>query len=290
MSDVLSGAVPATRPQFGLSLFAGIACLMDIVLLQGWIQGRLAMVEVIALHTGLVLGLGALAMLVRRQFSQPILVRVILLILFGPLGGPALMIAAPAALASRRDEVRAQSASAARTEAAPSADDIFDRIEQGRRHPLNGSPPRSLLKTLAAGSLHQQQEALAAISRAYHPDMRPALAAALASPTPALRVQAAAVYAKLRGTYEARAKELLALGKTGDLPADPALAAECLTVAASGFVDPETAGLLKDLSAQLADSSRSPDPSAARMPEAPVAWSGLKPLPRLKRHACGGLG
>lgn len=80
------------------------------------------------------------------------------------------------------------------------------------------------------------------------------------------------------------------MGKTGDLPADAALAAECLTVAGSGFVDPETAGLLKDLSARLADSSRSPDPSAARKPDVSVACSGLQPLPRLKRHACGGLG
>lgn len=290
MPDALSVPVPAARQQFGLGLFAGVACLMDIVLLQGWLQGRHAMLEVIALHTGLAIGLGALAMLARRRFSQPILVRVILLILFGPLGGPALMIAAPAAPASRRKEAGPAPATASRTAGPVSADDIYDRIVQGRRHPLPRSPLCSLLQTFAAGSFPQQQEAIAAMSRAYHPDMRPALSAALASPTPAIRVQAAAVYAKLRRTYETRAKELLGSGRSADPPCGPGLAAECLTVAESGFVDPETVRALKDVSARLAVSSRSLALPAAQGPEAPAPWPALRPLPRLKRHACGGLG
>ena len=90
-------------------------------------------------------------------------------------------------------------------------------------------PAPAFLDRLACGTLDQQQGAIAAISRDYHPNMRPALMAALASPVPALRVQAAAVFARLRGTYGERAKALLAC--------EDASAQDLQEVAASGFVD-----------------------------------------------------
>lgn len=290
MAEVQSGSTPVPRLDFGPSLFAGLACLMDILLLQGWLRGQSAMIEVIALHICFALAIGAVAMLVRRGVSQSILVRVIILILFGPLGGPALMIAMPAASASRPEKAGAAPATARPSANPVSADDLFDQIMQGRRHPLPQRPFSSFLKTFTAGTFNQQQEAIAAMSRSYHPDMRPALGAALASPIPALRVQAAAVYAKLRSTHEARAKELLVLSKTDDLPSAPDLAADCLTVAESGFVDAETQSLLRKLSARLAGSTPPHASPPAQRHASQMLRPALQPAPRLKRYACGGLG
>lgn len=289
MSEVLPAPAVARRVELGPSLFAGLACLGDIVLLRGWLSGQFAMVEVIALHSGLALALGALAHLAQRRPSQSVLVRVLVLLLFGPLGGPALMIAAPAAHAARRPAADAVTGAASRVTSTSRTEDLFNQIRQGRRHPLPQQPPGGFLEIFRAGTLQQQQEAIAAISRAYHPEMRPALGAALASPVPALRVQAAAVYAKLRGTHEARAKELLASGEAGVPPSAPDFAAECARVAQSGFVDGDTQRRLRELSLKPGPSAPSPvSVPDQRLPR----WEAetvLQPAPRLRRYACGGL-
>lgn len=264
-------AVPLPRSaEIGPSLLTGLAALADIVLLRAWLGGDLLMIVIMALHLCLALAFGVLFHLFCGRSLSRTLANASILALFGPFGGPVLMIIAPGVVPSPTRITPEAQRSSARQPPRDTADELFDQICQRRRHPLSHGTAPSFLQIFHTGTLRHQQEAIAAISRGYHPDMRPALSAALASPVPALRVQAAAVYAKLRGTYGDQAKELLAgTGHSRDKAA-------ILEVAASGFVDEETRGKLLDLAAQEA-----PVPRPAR--------PALKPMPRLKRHSCGGL-
>ena len=269
-------AVPLPRsPGAGRSLLTGLAALGDILLLQAWLGGDLLMTAVMALHLGLALAFGALSWLLCGRSASPALAGFAILALFGPFGGPVLMMIGPGHASPATP--LAGDARPALPPAPPrdAAEDLFDQICQRRRHPLPRHGTAGFLHTFQAGTLRQQQDAIAAISRAYHPDMRPALSAALASPVPALRVQAAAVYARLRGTYGDRAKAILAD------PGQPRDRAAVLEVAASGFVDDETSARLLDLAAQ-------DGPAAPAIP-VPPRRPALQPMPRLKRYSCGGL-
>lgn len=271
-----AGLAPVAARGLHSGLFVGLACLGDLLLLRAGLLGQLAMTSVMALHVVLALLLGAWDRIARGRLSQATLVRVVLLLLFGPLGGPALMVLTATAR-QRAAKAAPLAALPMQAVAAGSPHDLYEQIRQGRRHPHPQQPLSSFHETFLTGSLHRQQAAIAAISRSYHPHMRPALAAALASPVPALRVQAAAVHARLRGGFQARAKELLALD--GDAPVhDRALAGECERVAASGFVDARTEARLLDLSARLARPPLPPPAEPAMpprrgnlLPELPVA-------------------
>jgi len=273
----------------GAPLLTGLAALGDILLLQAWLNGDLLMIAVMALHLGLTLAFGALFWLLCGRSTSPVLASFAIMALFGPFGGPVLMMIGPGVVAPAARAARPRRRAPSPEQPRDAAEDLFDQICQRRRHPLPRDGMAGFLHTFEAGTLRQQQEAIAAISRAYHPDMRPALSAALASPVPALRVQAAAVYAKLRGTYGNRAKEILAdPGQSRDRAA-------ILEVAASGFVDEDTCGRLLALAAE--DRSPVPDPTlpdptlpnptlpAPTLPRRPA----LEAMPRLKRYSCGGL-
>ncbi|WP_176562839.1 hypothetical protein [Paracoccus liaowanqingii] len=269
----------AARPwAFGLApaVLTGLAALADIVLILGWLAGDLSATAVLGCHLALVAAVAGAARLVCREAPSEGLVRVVLLLLFGPFGGPVLMIAAPGPAATDTALRGTPRPRGARPRDA--ADRLHDQIRQGRRHPLPQIAAPAFLDRLAGGTLDQQQQAIAAISRSYHPDMRPALMAALASPVPALRVQAAAVFARLRGSYGAQAKALLAR------PDAPAQALR--DVAASGFVDADTCALLR------AALLRSEEDRAAQMSGAATAAfrPALLEAPRLRRYACGGVG
>ena len=114
---------------------------------------------------------------------------------------------------------------------------------------------------------------------------------ALNSPVPAVRVQAAAVYAKLRNHYGERAKALLAATECGNDEKDSAtLAAECANVAASGFLDTAAAANLQSRAEALARldescSSASEDPACNETEN--VSNTHHAPQRIIKRYACG---
>lgn len=116
------------------------------------------------------------------------------------------------------------------------AERICTEITEGRRPRPSELAEPCLAEVFATGSLAEQQTALAAMVRYYAPELRPALDCALASEIPAVRVQAAAVFAHLRDTFAARARALAA-EETG--LAEASYEAEIAAVAASGFVDPK---------------------------------------------------
>jgi hypothetical protein len=268
------------------SVLAGLAALVDILLIRAWLAGDLPMIRVMALHLCLSLMFATAWFLCHRSLSTT-LASGAFLILFGPFGGiVAMVLALGRDVSVARQPLPAPGRGPVQPRPHDAAELLFEQISQRRRHPLPAAAVPDFLTTLRSGTLDQQQNAIAAISRNYHPDMRPALNAALASPVPALRVQAAAVYAKLRGTYGSRAKELLARGQMGGEAAPDATA--CLEVADSGFVDDATRDLLRQraLSPRAVQDMPPPASVAAARP----ARSILRTTPRLKRYACGGLG
>jgi hypothetical protein len=112
--------------------------------------------------------------------------------------------------------------------------------------------------------------------------MMPALQQALASEIPAIRVQAAAVFAKLRGVFTQRCK--IVLQQTTGETVLPALAAEARAIAMSGFVDHETATALGAVATRPTVLGGLPFEEWIAAPDATL----VRP-PSLKRHACGGI-
>ena len=77
---------------------------------------------------------------------------------------------------------------------------LSDRIAIGRAANLAAPTPLALMQEFQGGSTAIQQTALGVIARHFHPDYLPILKIALDSPEPVVRVQAAAVAARIRET------------------------------------------------------------------------------------------
>lgn len=75
---------------------------------------------------------------------------------------------------------------------------LSDRIASGRVMNARAPAPDALIAVVANGTLEQRQAALGLIARFFHPNYLDALAAALKSDVPVIRVQAAAVAARIR--------------------------------------------------------------------------------------------
>lgn len=247
----------------------GLAALADVTLVWSYLMQGIPIISIMALHLGVVGLFPVLYCILVGRVGPLTWVMTAILALFGPFGGPALMLVAPwEAKGGSADAKEARTGNDPRH--ADSAEALADSIAQRRRHPLPLTGMPGFIQVFHNGTLQEQQRAIAAISRQFHPSMRPALATALASPVPALRVQAAAVYAKLRGKFETQAKAILANPASVD-------AATIEAVASSGFIDDRT----RDDLLALASGQGHPGPVARRSP--------LLPAPRLKRYSCGGL-
>ncbi|MGR3321139.1 MAG: hypothetical protein ACU0DK_04320 [Pseudooceanicola sp.] len=220
------------RSEAGFRRIAAVLTLAGLLAAGGWASGFLSPMVAILLLFGTALGLaGVLRADPARAFT---LLGATLTL--GPLAGPfLLLLSLPAreAVETARDEDLADGASA--------AERIMAQIESGRRFRSRTGRPASLVCVFDGGDLGQQQTALKALARNYGPELRPALDRALASEIPAVRVQAAAVYAVLRDSYAARARDLIK-GTAKLRPAE--MTAELETLRKCGFVDP---ALLEDV-------------------------------------------
>lgn len=75
---------------------------------------------------------------------------------------------------------------------------LCDDVSVGRTLALDGAAPESYLGIMERGSLSERQIVLGHVARHFHSDYLPVLKAALMSPEPVIRVQAAAVAAHVR--------------------------------------------------------------------------------------------
>ncbi len=114
-----------------------------------------------------------------------------------------------------------------------------DRILTGRIANLKADVPRSFAGVLEHGNIRDQQTVLSLIARRFHPDYLAALKLALTSEEPVIRVQAAAVAAKIRVDLATRADAALAAAANPKLTSDAALRhlADAENYARSGLME-----------------------------------------------------
>lgn len=145
---------------------------------------------------------------------------------------------------------------------------LCDDVASGRTMDLAARPPRSFRAVMAGGAIADQQNALGLIARRFHPDYLPALVAALRSPEPVVRVQAAAVVARIRDQLTRRVRNRLSGIEAGGAASSRALD-ELSKAAASGLLD-DTDRRRADAILELA-AARGAEPASQPAGEAPVA-------------------
>lgn len=126
---------------------------------------------------------------------------------------------------------------------------VHDAITEGRAFLPNAARLCDFATVMASGSIAQRQALLGTISQRFHPDYLPILQAALKSPDAAVRVSAAAVFAKLREGNRKRFKRAGGADTTGDAPLGRARAlASC---ARAGFLDADEAARARSEAVEL---------------------------------------
>lgn len=196
----------------------------------------------------------------------------VLLAVAGPAGALALILVLPFAVRPNSGPEMLQSwyqrlAGAGGVEASTQ---LHAQVMVGRAMRFDAGPPHDFEDVIANGSLAECQAVLGLIARKFHPDYARALHLALRSEEPAVRVQAAAVVARVRADLKLQVKALLdraskderdvtftdaaALNELADCPlvdrADGSLcrnaAGHILQVKLSSGLRPATAGTLSN--------------------------------------------
>ncbi len=276
-----SSPTPAGLAPASLGLRAALALLrfgaatFELFLGSLWLAGRVEPLALLAAHAALAGGLLAVAWSLRQR-DAGLWVDAALLALTGPLGaiailwqrGPADHVAA-----------RARAAHGSEPDTGPTVADVLDaELLSGRRRRCDPENRLSMMDRVTRGGLADQQFAISMLSLKYRPEMHPVLLAALQSPTPAVRVQAAAVFAKLRERFGAEARRLLAPeapdgaldGALDDPQARRERAAACRTLARSPFCDGAVAAALDARAAELDGIAPDEAPPLSEPPAEPL--------------------
>lgn len=269
---------------------------IDACALSLWLADWITVMQLAALHLlGVAVVLSASCLLNRRARLSALL-EASFCGLAGPLGALVLQFVrlGQALPSADTDILEEQDDDAPKPVSIPDA--IHEMHLQGRRSRPAQAEDQSYAEIIRHGDLPRHNEIIAAISRNYEPEMYPALSLALGSSSPALKVQAAAVFSKLRRTLGDAANDLLAI-QPATLTPDTAheYYKRLLTVARSGFVDAgkakalmARARVIEDLGVLADEDAPLPEAGArdARHLQRDLRVQG----PRLKRYSCGGLG
>lgn len=215
-----------SRAPYGEILVAAAALLAESVLAILALRGALPVSAAIGFHLVVVAALAVgLSLPARpaRDLSAPLLTLVATLAAgpAGALGAVFIHLLTPA----RREHPEMLAAWYERIALASDIDPVTrlcDEVSIGRSIDLSAQMPHSFTRVIEQGSLAERQAALGLIARRFHPDFVGALDAALKSPEPVVRVQAAAVAARVRGELKARVRAIIDDG----LPSDPIEALE----------------------------------------------------------------
>ncbi len=246
---------------------------LNTMILTLWLSGQVTGLVMVTLNAVV-----ALLVFTLNRKSDLRMVLAGLTMVLGPLGGIVLvcLLVRPMRWAG------APSVAAAGEDLPPMsrAEAICAALVDGRRFSPREAAPPSFAGLFVGDDLTAQQRALMIMARAFDPDLRPALQAALASPLPAVRVQAAAVFAYLRDTYARQARDVLT-GHHGLEGA--ALLAQIDRLQLSGFLDAQTGSLL---AAVIPAKIKSGDVGTATTRP---TRNGLAAPPPIKRYSCGGI-
>ena len=294
-ADMFPGAMRMTFAALPYRLLPLACGAIDLAIIARVVSGSLSPMGAIGVHLVAALTLCGLFAVLQKRIESHLLLMLAMLVVCGPMGSFLILIAGlDTAEGKASDNVLNLSSDAL----APTsvAEVVFDSIRQGRRpRRLQGSL-RNLEQTFLLGDLAQQQRALSAISRFYDPQMLTALRLALTSKRPELRVQAAAVHAKLRGSFGDRAKALLQVQPVDQEWTEQqrqARLAECKAVAASGFIAPAIAEQLLAMRETKVNGLPVPRFAGAaaprRAPRRQQQYGFETAPPPLKRYTCGGI-
>lgn len=130
---------------------------------------------------------------------------------------------------------------------------LCDSVAIGRALDLTGPAPRSFVDIVARGTIAERQAALGLIARHFGPEYAPALRVALKSEEPVIRVQAAAVAARVRERLERSLAELFRRADSSTLAPAQAMeiVAEIGAAVSSGLLDESTAARADRVAARL---------------------------------------
>lgn len=146
-----------------------------------------------------------------RDLRMPQLLFLVTLV-SGPIGATLSLLALP--FAARRTEpsplLDAWYERIAQSVSVDTATRLSDNVASGRTIDVAAPPPIAFTDVIEQGSLAERQTALGLIARKFHPAYAPALSAALKSHEPVVRVQAAAVAARVRRDLQNRVQSLVA--------------------------------------------------------------------------------
>jgi hypothetical protein len=208
------------------------------------LAGCCAMATALLLHGAVVAVTGALIFLFKRERGDLTLGGIGLpaLLLTGPIGGLGSLIMNWAVIRAPKADnlLDAWYRRLSGHGPADAASDLHEKLSAGRAMRPGATEVRRFTTVMHNGSLKEQQSLLGLIGLNYYPEYRSALEIGLVSPETSVRVQAAAVFAKLRERNKLALKECLAVAADEDLDSNRA----CETGSAlrqaieSGFLDP----------------------------------------------------
>lgn len=268
---------------------------IDAGLFSLWLAGRITTPGMFAVHLFSALFLMGVAALLDRKLFLCALIEGSLCLLAGPLGTLVLLLArlGQDQAAANPNNLEDPLDDASMPVSPPDA--IHEMHVQGRRLMLRQDESQSYADMLRDGDMLRQNEVISAISRNYEPEMYPTLSMALGSSNPALKVQAAAVFSKLRRTLGEEANDLLATDQTKLMP-NQALEhrQRLLRAAKSGFVDAAKVEalmarveMIEGLGVLVGARPTQADSGAQKSRQ--VQPDLRKQTPRLKKYSCGGL-
>jgi hypothetical protein len=239
-SDAFAGKTASSRRWVEPGV-AAAALAAELPLLLAGAAERLPVAQLVAAHIVIVAGLAAWTWLRARNGSDTgaALLTLVATAAAGVFGAFGALVAH--LLGHNRGDAKLLDAWYERIALAAETDPVNKLCEEvaiGRSIDLSSPAPRSFDKVIAEGTLEERQTALGLIARQFHLEYVPALKAALLSHEPVVRVQAAAVAARVRGDLKRSVRETLAKIEMLSEPDEVLAAATRLAAAAqSGLLD-----------------------------------------------------
>ena len=284
-----------TKVADGATARADVMFCFAVLLAEGLLvllalAGKLPLIWLLVLHAGVV---GALAVVLdwrerRKADARLITIALVTVAITGPLGalltailGLALMAISVDGAILRRwyDRIVGEKSD-------DDADLLYEQIVSGRTLNPHVDAGARFAAIMRNGPLEEKQRILGLIAQKYHPEFLGLLKAAMRSPDPPLRVQAAAVAARLQGDERARLKAISAACE-GAMTEAGAASELCLRLERqidSGLLDEQDRSHALRLALELARAARAKEPQSA---EAATMLGRVLGLADLHEEAAG---
>lgn len=207
---------PTTKQPFSLSILLLPVIIVTATLIEAWFFSQIIQnSEVIGLAAAFHCLTVLLCLLLMRNIHSTGFALfgygILLFALFGPLGG--LLASVLMQLDGKRQTARLAKwhATLALEDTPTKQADIFSKIISNRSLDMTNGSPKPFQKIFASGNTQDIKRALSIITLKYKPELLEFLQAALKNDKPEIRVQAAAVYTKLKQRFQNDISEMITL-------------------------------------------------------------------------------